>query len=562
MVKLLVKKQLLEIFRGYFYDAKKNKPRSKGATAALIVMYVVLMVGVIGGMFTSLALGLCQPLCRAGLDWLYFTLFALAGLFMGVFGSVFNTFSGLYQAKDNDLLLSLPIPVRAILASRLLGVYLMGLMFSAVILLPCVVVYWVEGTLSAATAAGGIALVLAVSLLTLLLSCLLGWVVAKIHSRLKRKSLITVLSALVFFAVYYTVSLRANRLIQELLLHLDEVGTALHSGAYPLYLLGRMAVGDWLAMAVVLAVTLLLCLLMYRVLDRTFISIATASGGTVKAVYREKVLKSSSAASALLRRELGRFTSSPNYMLNCGLSSVVLPALGVLLLVKHGTVLPLLEKVFGDEASGAVTALLCAALCLIGSMNDMSASSVSLEGKNLWLAQSLPVTPWQVLRAKLLVQVLILGYGVPQLVRAITGMQFNWEPLILVGFIACGVNSSAYMAEIIRSGLQAVDIGQTEAARSLGLNSRQTMRYVIVPQAFKIIVPALGNEFVTLIKETSILSMVGIVEVTRRGTLWASQSFQSFPAYIGVAVVYLIMTLTLSRLVSYMERRMAQSDRG
>ena len=154
MVKLLVKKQLLEIFRGYFYDAKKNKPRSKGATAALIVMYVVLMVGVIGGMFTSLALGLCQPLCRAGLDWLYFTLFALAGLFMGVFGSVFNTFSGLYQAKDNDLLLSLPIPVRAILASRLLGVYLMGLMFSAVILLPCVVVYWVEGTLSAATAAG------------------------------------------------------------------------------------------------------------------------------------------------------------------------------------------------------------------------------------------------------------------------------------------------------------------------------------------------------------------------------------------------------------------------
>ena len=155
----------------------------------------------------------------------------------------------------------------------------------------------------------------------------------------------------------------------------------------------------------------------------------------------------------------------------------------------------------------------------------------------------------------LLVQVLILGYGVPQ-------MQFNWEPLILVGFIACGVNSSAYMAEIIRSGLQAVDIGQTEAARSLGLNSRQTMRYVIVPQAFKIIVPALGNEFVTLIKETSILSMVGIVEVTRRGTLWASQSFQSFPAYIGVAVVYLIMTLTLSRLVSYMERRMAQSDRS
>lgn len=162
----------------------------------------------------------------------------------------------------------------------------------------------------------------------------------------------------------------------------------------------------------------------------------------------------------------------------------------------------------------------------------------------------------------LLVQVLILGYGVPQIVTALFGVQFHWEPLILVGFIACGVNSSAYMAEIIRSGLQAVDIGQTEAARSLGLNSRQTMRFIIIPQAFKIIVPALGNEFVTLIKETSILSVIGIVEVTRKGTLWASQSFLSFQAYIGVAIVYLIMTLTLSRLINYLERRLSQSDRS
>lgn len=162
----------------------------------------------------------------------------------------------------------------------------------------------------------------------------------------------------------------------------------------------------------------------------------------------------------------------------------------------------------------------------------------------------------------LLVQVLILAYGVPQLIKSTMGIQFNWEHMIIVGFIACGVNSSAYMAEIIRSGLQAVDIGQTEAARSLGLSSGQTMRYIIVPQAFKIIVPALGNEFVTLIKETSILSVAGIVEITRRGTLWASSSFLSFQAYIGVAIVYLVMTLTLSRLVAYIERRLEQSDRS
>ena len=160
----------------------------------------------------------------------------------------------------------------------------------------------------------------------------------------------------------------------------------------------------------------------------------------------------------------------------------------------------------------------------------------------------------------LLVQVLILAYGIPQIISEWFGVSFHWEIKILIGFIACGVNSSAYMAEIIRSGLQAVDIGQTEAARSLAMSSTQTMRHIIIPQAFKIIVPALGNEFIALIKETAILSVAGIVEITRRGQLWASQSFLSFQAYIGVAVIYLIMTLTLSRIVAYLERRMAQGD--
>ncbi len=160
----------------------------------------------------------------------------------------------------------------------------------------------------------------------------------------------------------------------------------------------------------------------------------------------------------------------------------------------------------------------------------------------------------------LLVQVLILVYGIPNLITTITGgtVMFNWNNMLLAGIIACGINSSAYMAEVIRSGMQAVDKGQTEAARSLGMTHSMTMRNIIIPQAFKIILPALGNEFVTLIKETSILSIISIVEVTRKGQLWAASDYQTFPAYIGVAVVYLMMTIPLSRLVNYMERRMVQ----
>ena len=408
MTGILLKKQLYETLRSYFYDAKKNKPRSKAATIGFFVLYAVLMVGILGGMFAALGIVLCLPLTAGGYGWLYFTLVSVLAVLLGVFGSVFNTFSGLYQARDNDLLLSLPIPVRSILAARLLGVYLMGLMFSGVVLLPCVIVYWVMAEHSVAVIVGGLLLVLAVSLIVLVLSCVLGWVVAKISAKLKRKSFLTVLIALVFFGLYYTVCFRASDLLQDLMQHMDTLGDALQ-GAYPLYLLGRMGEGDWLAMLLVLAVTLALCAAVYVVLDRTFIGIATATGAAARTVYKEKAVKAAGASSALLRREFGRFTSSPNYMLNCGLGTVMLPILGVVLLVKMNDILPVLQELAGSETSGFMATMLCAALCLVGTMNDMASSSVSLEGKNLWLAQSLPVTTWQVLRAKLLVQMLVTG---------------------------------------------------------------------------------------------------------------------------------------------------------
>ena len=146
MLSVLLKKQLTEIFRNYFYNPKTNKARSKAAVAAYIVLFAVLMVVILGGMFTVLSAALCTPLTAAGLDWLYFALMALLATLLGAFGSVFNTYSGLYLAKDNDLLLSMPIPVNTLMASRLLGVYLMGLMYSGVVMLPAVIVYWVACT--------------------------------------------------------------------------------------------------------------------------------------------------------------------------------------------------------------------------------------------------------------------------------------------------------------------------------------------------------------------------------------------------------------------------------
>lgn len=161
----------------------------------------------------------------------------------------------------------------------------------------------------------------------------------------------------------------------------------------------------------------------------------------------------------------------------------------------------------------------------------------------------------------LIVQVLIVYAGVPMLLNQ-HGFEFRWEDPAIAAIFVCGINSSAYVAEIIRSGLQAVDKGQAEAARSLGMSHFQAMRFIIVPQAFRIILPALANEFIALLKETAVLSIISVTEVTRKSMLWGAATFEYWPAYMGTAFVYLSITLPLSQLVAHMERRMALSDRS
>ena len=158
----------------------------------------------------------------------------------------------------------------------------------------------------------------------------------------------------------------------------------------------------------------------------------------------------------------------------------------------------------------------------------------------------------------LVVQVFIAAYGIPTLIQN-NGGDFRWSSLMIPALIMCGCNSAAYMAEIVRGGLQAVDPGQLEAASSLGMTHSQAMRLVVVPQAIRIIMPALGNEFITMIKETAVLSFAGVVEIMRRGALYSAATFNTFPAYLGVAIVYLVFTIPLSKLVLVMEKKMSDN---
>ena len=132
---------------------------------------------------------------------------------------------------------------------------------------------------------------------------------------------------------------------------------------------------------------------------------------------------------------------------------------------------------------------------------------------------------------------------------------------IFAAIIAFGMNSAAYVAEIVRSGIMAVDIGQTEASRSLGFNNRQTMTMVVLPQAIKNVLPALGNEIITLLKETSVAGYVALADITYIGNMIRSRTYEAFFPLITVALIYLVIVLVLSYILRRFERRLKKSER-
>ncbi|MDI6869885.1 MAG: amino acid ABC transporter permease [Bacillota bacterium] len=162
----------------------------------------------------------------------------------------------------------------------------------------------------------------------------------------------------------------------------------------------------------------------------------------------------------------------------------------------------------------------------------------------------------------LLVQIFLVYMGVPQIVQFLGGLLLRRPEFIFVipaplaAMIALSINSGAYVAEIVRAGIQSIDKGQTEAALSLGLTNAQRMRYIILPQAFKRIIPPLGNEFIAMLKDSSLVSVIALEELVRRGQMVITRTFRPFEIWITVAILYLIMTLVISRFVHWSEKKL------
>lgn len=153
----------------------------------------------------------------------------------------------------------------------------------------------------------------------------------------------------------------------------------------------------------------------------------------------------------------------------------------------------------------------------------------------------------------LLIQIFIIYFALPNIIG------HRIDPFI-AAVTACSLNSGAYIAEIFRGGIQSISQGQFRAGLSLGMTYGQTMRYIVLPQAFKRIIPPLGNEFIAMLKDSSLVSVIGFEELTRSGQLIIAETYGTLEIWTCVAIIYLTLTLTISRFVATLEKRFRKSD--
>ena len=396
MLKALLRKQLLEMTAFLRRSSKTGRQRSRAGAAAFALLFGLLLL-VMAACFAMMAWPLCTVLVPRGLSWVYFASMALTALFVSVAASAFMSHSALFQAKDTEMLLSLPIPPGAVFAIRAGGVYLTGLVYLLLAWVPAVACYGITAPHPLAGLAASVPMALSLALVSAVLSILLGWAVAVVSARTRHKSGITVVFSLGFLLIYFWGFRKIEGMLDTL-----TMGALLSDGQAEiprniLYLPGHAAEGDPAALAVWLAAVLAVSAVFYRAFSRHYLAALTDRRGTPRAQKQAAARQKTGVRQALLRRELLHLGSSPSYMLNASLGTLMLPLVGLAALWKMDVLrgyISLLPEGMGPLA-------VCGLACAGAGANLLTAPSVSLEGKTLWLMQSLPVTPQQVLRAKL-----------------------------------------------------------------------------------------------------------------------------------------------------------------
>ena len=397
MLKAVIKKQLLESVSFLFVNKKKGKKNTLGKSLGLAAILFISLISVFL-LFWHTSDMLCAPLVEGGLAWVYFAMMGLMAISLSVVGSIFTTMAKLYEAKDNDFLLSMPIPTRVILFARMVSLYLFALFFSSLVFLPAILRYVTLVHPSVTVILGQLLINFLLPFGALAIGCMLGWLIAWVTSKIPSKNLVTAFFSIVFMVGYVFLYSKTNTYLQYVLTHGDALGRNIKNFLYPFYVLGRGCLGVWGAYVAFFLLCLGVFGAIYLLISCTYLRLIIVNKGRKKVEYKERMHKQKSLISTLLKKEVKRFFGNPMVAFNCFMGAFLAVAFPILAACNFD----LVRTLSRPDLKGASALILGVIFGVIVGSNTLTSVSVSLEGENIWILQTSPAGGEKALWAKCL----------------------------------------------------------------------------------------------------------------------------------------------------------------
>lgn len=378
---------------------RRGKKKQSAGTAVLFAVLYLYVIAVVAGMMCFMFYQLAETYHLIGLDWLYFAMAGLMGLGFAVIGSVFATQNQLYDAKDNEMLLAMPVMPRAILLSRILPLLALNLLFASMVILPAIIMYAINVAFSPVGILLQMLALLGVCVLAQAFACLMGWLLHLLLGRMN-KSAASMLFMVVFLGVYFYVYSQAGKILQAIASNGETLAKTLQTWVWPLYAMGRGSVGSGLHLLAFCAISAAFFGIVYFILSRTFFDTVTAKHSTrSKRSLNVSQSRVATPVQAVVGKEWRKFLGSPVYLTNMGMGVILTAALPVAGLIMRKTILEYLELL--DFLQPWIPVVIWAMLSFTGSTTCISTPSVSLEGKNIWILRSMPISSRDILLGKL-----------------------------------------------------------------------------------------------------------------------------------------------------------------
>ena len=399
MIKTLTSIRLRAAFMAMSTKSKDGTVKRASAGKIILIAFLYLFIAVtFVGAFALMAIGMASEFIPLGYDAMYLGMFMVIAFSMVFIFSIFETKSELFDCKDNELLLSMPIKPESIVASRVLTVLVYNYIETSIVMLPCVICYGIFGG-SVLGIVGSILVSLLLPLLATALSSGVGYIVAIVARKIKKNSFITTAVSLVFMILYFVVYFGFLGDMSG-----DESETVITENPI-ISFIGKIAMLHPISTPVFAVLSLGAAYLAYYIISKNYIAIVTDNSGAKRVEYKEKREKQKSAIFAIVAKELRKFFSSSVYMLNSGMGIVFTVFLAVVSLINKAELSGIMTELGLPDFS--LAPIFICTIIFTASMNMQSAAALSLEGKSLWILKSMPISAREVLIGKTLPHIIV-----------------------------------------------------------------------------------------------------------------------------------------------------------